>query len=127
MRANQADPIVRIVKLVESVNHLAAMLASTPPATEVRQPLRSFLERTQWKAKQFEFELRTELKRLTADCEVLSQASDGNLQAAFEDILERYGQALASHLTAHARAMITRQSQEMRIACEEFTALYKAA
>jgi hypothetical protein len=41
--------------------------------------------------------------------------------------LHRYGQALTSHLTAHARAMINRQFQEMRLVYEEFTALSKAA
>ena len=127
MRETQADPIARIVKLVDAVNHLAALLASATDASEVRQPMRCFLERAHWKAKQFEFELRTELKRLAADSEVISRAPDGILQTAFENILERYGQALASHLTAHARAMITRQFQEMRIAYEEFTALSKAA
>jgi hypothetical protein len=127
MRETQADPIARIVKLVDAVNHLAALLGSTTAATEVRQPLRCFLERAHWKAKQFEFELRTELKRLAADSGAISQVPDGNLQTAFESILERYRQALASHPTAHARAMINRQSQEMRIAYEEFTALCKAA
>jgi hypothetical protein len=46
---------------------------------------------------------------------------------AFDTILESYRQALASNLTAHARAMINRQFQEMQIAHEEFAAIYQAA
>ena len=127
MKETQADPIARIVKLVDTVNHLAALLASATAATDVRQTLRCFLEGTHWKSKQFEFELRTELKRLAADSRMMSEQTDINLQTAFEKMLESYGQALASHLTAHARAMITRQFQEMRLAYDEFHALSKAA
>jgi len=127
MKETQADPIARIVKLVDTVNHLAALLAPRTAATDVRQTLRCFLERTHWKSKQFEFELRTELKRLAADARMMSEQTDMNLQTAFEKMLESYGQALASHLTAHARAMITRQFQEMRLAYDEFAALSKAA
>jgi hypothetical protein len=126
MKETQADPIARIVKLVDTVNHLAESLASTA-ATDVRQTLRCFLEGTHWKSKQFEFELRTELKRLAADSGLMSEQTDMNLQTAFEKMLESYRQALAGHLTAHARAMITRQFQEMRIAYDEFATLCKAA
>jgi len=127
MKETQADPFARIVKLVDAVNHLAALLASATAGTHTRQPLRCFLERTHWKSKQFEFELRTELKRLAADVQMMSEQTDINLQTAFEKMLESYGEALASHLTAHARAMITRQFQEMRLAYDEFAVLYKAA
>jgi len=127
MRETQADPITQIVKLVDAVNHFADLLVSTTVTSDVRPPLQGFMEKTHWKAKQFEFELRTELKRLSAETGLLTRAPEMTLQESFEAILECYRQALASHLMAHARAMITRQFQEMRIACEEFTSLYKAA
>jgi hypothetical protein len=127
MRESQADPISSIVKLVDAVNHFADLLVSTTATQDVRQPLQRFMERMHWKAKQFEFELRTELKRLLADIGLVSPATEMSLRAGFEAILESYRQALASHLTAHTRAMITRQFHEMRIAYEEFASLCKAA
>ena len=127
MGESKADPIERIVKLVEVVNHFAQLLASTTATTDVRKPLQRFIEKTHWKVKQFEFELRTELKRLAAESGLIERASEKNLRIAFDTILESYRQALASNLTAHARAMINRQFQEMRIAYEEFAAIYQAA
>jgi DNA relaxase NicK len=85
------------------------------------------MEKTHWKVKQFEFELRTELERLAAESGLIERASEKNLRIAFDAILESYRQALASNLTAHARAMINRQFQEMRVAHEEFAAIYQAA
>jgi hypothetical protein len=127
MRESQADPISSIVKLVDGVNHFSDLLVYPTATEDVRQPLQPFMERTHWKAKQFEFELRTELKRLAADVGLVSPATDMTLQAGFEAILEFYRQAQASHLTAHTRAMITRQFREMRILYEEFASLSKAA
>ena len=127
MGESKADPIERIVKLVEVVNHFAQLLASTMATTDVRKPLQRFMEKTHWKVKQFEFELRTELKRLAAETGLIERAPEKNLRIAFDTTLESYQQALASNLTAHARAMINRQFQEMRIAHEEFAAIYQAA
>ena len=126
MGESKADPIERIVKLVEVVNHFAQLLASTTATTDVRKPLQRFMEKTHWKLKQFEFELRTELKRLAAESGLIERASEKNLRIAFDTTLESYRQALASNLTAHARAMINRQFQEMRIAHEGFAAISKA-
>ena len=126
MGESKADPIERIVKLVEVVNHFAQLLASTMATTDVRKPSQRFMEKMLWKVKQFEFELRTELKRLAGESGLIERASEKNLRIAFDTILESYRQALASNLTAHARAMINRQFQEMRIAHEEFAAIYQA-
>jgi len=123
MRESKADPIEPIVKLVEVVNHFAQLLASTTATTEVRKPLHRFMEKTHWKVKQFEFELRTELKRLAAETGLIGRVSEKNLRIAFDTILESYRQALASNLPAHARAMINRQFHEMRMAHEEFAAI----
>jgi len=125
MAESKADPIERIVKLVEVVNHFAQLLASATASTDVRKPLQRFMEKTHWKVKQFEFELRTELERLAAESGLTER--EKNLRIAFDAILESYRQALASNLTAHARAMINRQFQEMRVAHEEFAAIYQAA
>ena len=127
MRESKADPIEPIVKLVEVVNHFAQLLASTMATTDVRKPLQRYMEKTHWKVKQFEFELRTELKRLAAETGLIERASEKNLRIAFDTTLESYRRALASNLTAHARAMINRQFQEMRMAHEEFAAIYQAA
>src|SRR5215472_6429389 len=101
MAESKADPIERIVKLVEVVNHFAQLLASATASTDVRKPLQRFMEKTHWKVKQFEFELRTELERLAAESGLTER--EKNLRIAFDAILESYRQALASNLTAHAR------------------------
>jgi hypothetical protein len=127
MRESPTDPISQMIKLVDAVNHLSDLLVSTTATTDVQQALQRFKERTHWKTKQFEFELRTELRRLAAETDLAANATNMDLQTGFETILESYQQALASHLTAHTRAMVNRQLREMRIAYEEFAALCKAA
>ena len=112
---------------MEAVNYLAELLVSTASATDVAQPLHRFMEKTHWKAQQFEFELRTELQRLAAVITLRPCEGEPNLPAAFETMMNAYQLTLASSLTAHARAMITRQSLEMRIVYEEFAALSHAA
>jgi hypothetical protein len=127
MRATQFDSTTRIVKLVDAINYFAESLVSTMATTGVRQPLQGFIEKTHWRAKQFDFELRTELRRLAAEAGPASPRSNMDLPMAFAAILESYQQALGSHITAHARAMLNRQLREMTLAYEEFAALCKAA
>src|SRR5262245_44835162 len=105
MGETKADPIERIVKLVEVVNHFAQLLASATAPTDVRKPLQRFMEKTHWKVKQFEFELRTELKRLAAESGLIERASEKNHRIAFDAYVVVYRPGLAWNLESIERAI----------------------
>jgi hypothetical protein len=100
MRESKTESISRIEKLVDSVHESArAMVASGNPMHE--------------KVERFEFELRTELKRLGAgEVDIPDDTPAGDLKGTIEFALENYRQALKTRLSAHTRAMLTRQSHE---------------
>ena len=126
MKENKAESIGRMVKLIEAVHQLAALLQ--PPA-QVQAPrvFQGWVERTRKTTAQFEFELMTELGRLGAEMNGFRNEPSNNVRAALEQVSERYRQALNCTLTAHARAMLTRQAEELRKAAEEFSGLSSAA
>ena len=84
---------------------------------------------------QFEFELKTELRRLGGlesgrkDFEVPRdpEAARGECRSSIQLLLEQYKEALTTTLSAHARAMITRQSEEIQKHYEKLVALNVAA
>ena len=67
MRDSNTDPIERLGKLVEAVNCMTKTFAITIATTDVDVPLRRFVEKIHVDVRQFEFELRTELRRLAAE------------------------------------------------------------
>lgn len=126
MKETKAESIDRMVKLIEAIHHVAALLQ--PPA-EIEAPyaFQPWVERTRKMTAQFEFELRTELGRLGAEISGFRKESSKNVKAGLELASERYRQALNCTLTAHARAMLTRQAEELRKTAEEFSGLSSAA
>jgi hypothetical protein len=125
MTENKMEPIKRIVKLVETVHQGALLFAFDAARGHTDPSLQQFAEKILEKAEQFEFELRTELTRLSVEPAVLSDKPDVNV--GLEMILESYQQTLATNITPHARAMIRRQLGELQRAYEEFTSTQRAA
>jgi len=77
--------------------------------------------------RQFEFELRTELRRLAAEPVPLGNEAAANLRAGFQLMIDSYKQALTTNLTAHTRAMIKRQFEAVQRAYQEFGTISQAA
>jgi len=127
MRGITAEPVIRLIKLVEAVHHTARLFATGAASKDVNARFRKFAEKIHGTAEQFEFELQTELMRLSARRAAVSDNPNTSERAAFEALLEAYREALASNITAHARAMVTRQFQEMQRAYEEFASTHLAA
>jgi hypothetical protein len=127
MRATPADPITRVVKLVDVVNQGAQLFACAAVATDVGVPVQRFAQELHTKVEQFEFELRRELRRLGVEPAVTCHAPNVSLRAACELILESYRAALVSNVTAHTRAMLGRQFAEMETAYAELSALLPTA
>jgi hypothetical protein len=127
MRESKTEPIQRLVKLVEAINNMTKAFASTIATTEVDVPLRSFVEKIHIDARQFEFELRTELRRLAAEPAASTDHPEINLRAGFQLMIDSYKHALATNLTAHTRAMIKRQFEAMQRAYKEFGTICQAA
>ena len=85
---------------------------------------------------QFEFELKTELRRLggleprPATFESMPRdpaTSARDCKNSVETLLGQYEETLTATLSAHARAMINRQVREVRKMYEELVALQNAA
>jgi len=127
MRASPADPITHVVKLVDVVNHGAKLFACAAVATDVGVPVQRFAEELYPKVEQFEFELRRELRRLGVEPAATCHAPNVSLQAGCEMILESYRAALVSNVTAHTRAMLSRQFAEMKIAYAELASILHIA
>ena len=127
MRATQADPITRVVKLIDVVNHGAQLFARTAASTDIGATLQRFAEALHPKLEQFEFELRRELRRLGVEAALTCQASTASLRPACEMILESYRAALVSNVTAHTRAMLSRQFAEMELAYAELASIHHIA
>jgi hypothetical protein len=127
MRESKAEPIQRLVKLVEAVNSMTNAFAITIATTDVDVPLRHFVEKIHGDVRQFEFELRTELRRLAAEPAALPDQPEINLRIGFQLMIDSYKQALATNLTAHTRAMIRRQFEAVQRAYQEFGTICQAA
>jgi hypothetical protein len=126
MRESKTKSITGVGKLIETVHDVGGLLQ--PPAKIQASPaLQEWLEKTRKIAAQFEFELRTELTRLGGEMPEPGHVPVSSLESGLKLTLEYYQQALSSTLTAHARAMLVRQSEEIRRASEELTALSRAA
>jgi hypothetical protein len=123
---SKAKSTAGLVKLVEIIHDVGSLLQ---PSTEPQHPLafQEWLERMRKVAGQFEFELRTELTRLGGEMPEPRPEPAANLESGLKLTLERYQQVLSCALIAHTRAMLTRQSREIRRASEEFAALSRAA
>ena len=126
MRESKAEPIKRIIKLVDAVDHCSQLFRASA-AAQVDPAFQQFAQKLHLKMEQFEFELRTELTRLAAGAETLSSDRGSGLEAGIEAVLRGYEQALNSNVSAHSRAMLTRQSEEMRKSYTEFQVLNRAA
>ncbi len=127
MRESKAEPIKRIVKLVDVVNRCSQVLIAAYEA-RAESAFQQFVQKMQKKMEQFGFELQTELGRLGGEeAPASAQELNTNPKTALEGVLDHYGQALSTSLPAHARAMLTRQSVEMQKAYEEFISLDRAA
>ena len=127
MRDSKTEPIERLVKLVEAVNSMAKTFAITIATTDVDVPLRRFVEKIHVDVRQFEFELRTELRRLGAEPAPLGNETTTSLRAGFQLMIDSYKQALLTNLTAHTRAMINRQFEAVQRAYQEFSTISQAA
>jgi hypothetical protein len=122
MRESKAEPIKRIGTVIQALHHGARVVASAvSPEADLR--FQRFVEKIHENVKQFEFELRTELTRLAAEPAVVSDTPVANLSDAFKAMLEAYQKALATNISAHTRAMITRQFEEVQKAYEQLVTL----
>jgi len=109
MRKSREESIQRFLKLIDACNECSRSLRSS----SLGQPT----ERIATKLDQFGFELQTELRRLGA-CEIPAalQVPPG---PDCESLLAQYQDTLSHTSSAHARAMLTRQQQEIRDALRE--------
>jgi hypothetical protein len=127
MHETRGDPIKRIVRLIETVHSGARVFASSAAASGAAPRLQRFAKELQKTAEQFEFELRTELTRLSAEPAPVTDSPNMDLHSGFELMLETYRDALGTSITAHTRARITRQFGEMLERYEELTSIHRAA
>ena len=127
MRESKVEPISRLVKLVDVVHHCSQLFAAAAAKTDVDPFFQRLAETIRQKADQFEFELRTELTRLAAEQHAPHEEPNIALGSGLLLVLQSYQRALKSHMPAHARAMLTRQAEEMQKIYEEFLALSRAA
>jgi len=132
---NRKDPIAAITKLVQRCNHSSRLffIASQMSTTTGFQQLA--LEGWQ-NLSRFEFELRTELRRLggldprppTFESVPRDPATTvRDCKNSVEALVEEYEETLTTTLPAHARAMINRQVLEVRKCYEELVRLQSAA
>jgi hypothetical protein len=126
MRETKAKSIAGMVKLIELFHDFAGVLQ---PSTETQTPLgfQEWLERMQKITAQFEFELRTELTRVGGEMPEPRHEPALSFESGLRLASEYYQQALNCALTAHTRAMLMRQSEEIRKASNEFSVLSRAA
>jgi hypothetical protein len=127
MRDSKTEPIERLVKLVEAVNSMTKTFAITIATTDDDVPLRRFVEKIHVDVRQFEFELRTELRRLGAEPAPPGNETTTSLRGGFQLMIDSYKQALLTNLTAHTRAMINRQFEAVQRAYQEFSTISQAA
>jgi len=108
-------------------------MASQIPASSGLQQLALDVWQT---LEQFEFELRTELRRLggldprpaTFDSATTDlMATAGDCKNAMEALVREYEETLTTNVSAHARAMINRQVGQVRKQLEQFVDLESAA
>jgi hypothetical protein len=126
MRESKAEPIKQIVKLVDAINH-CSQLFGVAAETQADTVFQQFATKMRTKVEQFGFELRTELARLAAEVTPSYHRPERTLQASLELVMQSYRAALNTNLRAHARAMLTRQSEQMQKAYEEFVSIHRAA
>jgi hypothetical protein len=126
MVENKAEGTGRIVKLIDGVHRFARILAAEPER-RLDPALQEWTERTRNNVERFEFELRTEFGRIGAAWPELRQDSQSVLKPTLEKIVELYKSALNSTITAHTRAMLIRQSQELQRLHAELSVLRCAA
>ena len=127
MRENKVEPISHLVKLVDVVHHCSQLFAAPAAETHADPLFRRLAEIIRQKADQFEFELRTELRRLAAEPHAPHSGPKTALRSGLILVLQSYQQALKSNIPAHARAMLTRQNEEIQKVYEDFLALSRAA
>jgi hypothetical protein len=131
---NRKDPITAMIKLVDTCNQSSRLFfIANPKATNIQFQQ---LALTSWqKLNQFEFELKTELRRLggiesnRSNFEVPNDAIalTGQCVTSLQLLLEHYDSAIETTLSAHARAMVMRQAHEIRQAYEKLVVLSQAA
>jgi hypothetical protein len=119
---NRKDPINAMMKLVDACNQSSRLFFVVSPATT--NPAFQQLALAAWqKLSQFEFELKIELRRLggmdSGRTEFAAIPRDPSILAqecrtSLEILLRQYEETLQTTLSAHARAMITRQFQEIQ-------------
>ncbi|HLH31233.1 MAG TPA: hypothetical protein VKY31_08525 [Terriglobia bacterium] len=112
--------------MIETIQHLTRLVDAASGTLDSRASLQ-WREKIQRVIGQFDFELRTELVRLGAQMDFSTTEPDFDFETGLRTALERYEQVLNSVLTAHTRAMLTRQIGEIRRVREEFAGLRRAA
>jgi hypothetical protein len=131
---NRKDPITAMIKLVECCSQSARLFFIAGPATTNTSFQELALAAWQ-QLNQFEFELKTELRRMGGmeagrkDFSVPRDPENVKRECAssIQILLEQYKEALTTTLSAHARAMITRQSEEIQKQHDRLLAVNVAA
>jgi hypothetical protein len=121
MRESKAESISRIAKLMEFLHDVSI------PSKQNLDREDGIVEKMRKLTDRFEFEVRTELARIGAHAEVSDHESTSNLAESVERICQAYQDALSVALTAHTRAMLNRQFEEIRKMRAEFIAAARAA
>jgi len=120
MRESKTESVSRLAKLIELFHDLA----STAPGREHEDGIVTKLQKL---AAQFEFEIQTELARIGAQADLSDHEGGSDLTESVERICTAYQDALSGALTAHTRAVLNRQVQEIRKMRAEFVATARAA
>jgi len=121
MQVSKTESLNRIVKLVETFHDFSNLIR---PAGDAEG---NILTRTRTVFAQFEFELCTELSRLGATVVKSDEAGPLTLHDALDRISHQYRDALNGAITAHTRAMLIRQSEEIQKIEAEVFAFARAA
>jgi hypothetical protein len=127
MFESKVEPFGQFVKLVDRIHHCSQLSATAMAEIDMDPSFLRLAETIHQKADQFEFELRTELARLAIEPPAPGDDPEIAFRSALILVLQSYQRALKSNIPAHARAMLTRQNEEMQKVYEEFLALSRAA
>lgn len=126
MVENKAEGIGRIVKLIDAV-HRFSQIGAAGPEADLQPAFEQWTEETRTRIERFEFELRTEFGRLGVEWPGPRNDSQSAVTPTLGKIVELYQSALNSTTTAHTRAMLMRQFQEVQRLHAEFATLRCAA
>ena len=130
------EPVSKLIKLMDvcsSSERVFDAAGKFAPITD----LRLLADRIRHTIIRYEFELRTETRRIESDGVHLQPRNvespvDRNQLAVtcrykLQEMIEAYGTALGSYLPAHARAMLVRQSRQLQEFNEELSRVSQAA